>query len=312
MKYHLKRWIAVAAGFIVSLATARTLTGCERIGDDIQEIFPPESEDGTPPPTVISVKKIAAGIDTSCQFDGRNYAGQGFAECLGIGYRLYDTGLCQTYDLSDLESPRKIASFALASRGSKNHSNCAQFGLDEDGNPLLYVSGLSGKCYVERISSEESSLVQVVTLPALEVFNISQTMNIICGDDGFLWAFGSALFENALTFAKLKKPLLSEGDVTLSGLDVIDFWTEENYVYSQSVWQGGMVYGGLLYFVFGTTKSKRHIVIYDTKTHQKVSDIDLNSIVREEPEDCDLVDGQIVLTVNGGSGYYLIDLKEFL
>ena len=296
---------------VVSMAVASTLSGCERIGDDIQEFFPLKSGDGVPP-TVISVKKIPTGIDTYCIFDGRKFTAQGFAECMGIGYRLFNSGICQTYNLADVESPQQIATFALGSRRNRNHSNCAQFDLDEDGNPLLYVSGLYSKCFVERISPEESSLVQVITLPPLEVYNISGSMNIICGDDGFLWAFGSALSDNALTFAKLRKPDLSEGDVTLDGHDIIDHWTEENYVYSQSKWQGGMVYHGLLYFVFGTAGSKRHIVIYDTKTHQKVSDINLNTVIREEPEDCDLVDGRILLTINGGSGYYLIDLKEFI
>ena len=220
---------------VISMVAAGSLSGCKRIGYDIQEFFPPISDDATPPPIVISVKKIAQGIDTSCQFDSRKYSAQGFAECMGIGYRLFDSGICQTYDLSDIESPRKIATFSLASRGSKNHSNCAQFDLDVNGNPILYVSGLYGKCYVERITPEESALEQVITLPALEVYNISQSMNIISGDDGFLWAFGYALSDNALTFAKLRKPDLSEGDVALNGFDVIDFWTEENYVYSQSV-----------------------------------------------------------------------------
>ena len=36
------------------------------------------------------------------------------------------------------------------------------------------------------------------------------------------------------------------------------------------------------------------------------TDIDLHNVIPEEPEDCDLVDGKILLTINGGTGYYII------
>ena len=219
---------------------------------------------------------------------------------------MYDTGLCQTYDMTNLDSLSRIATFELGSHMNSNHSNCAQFGQDEEGAPLLYVSGLRSKCFVERITLEGSTLVQIITLLPLEVFNVSKSMNIICGDDGYLWAFGSSLSPNGLTFAKFRRPDISEGDINLSGLDLIDSWTEEDYVYSESVWQGGKVYDGHLYFVFGTTGSNRHIAIYDTTTHEKVSDIDLNSIIPNELEDCEILPEGIFVVTNGGRYSYLI------
>ena len=295
---------------IVSLIETNAWAVSERIGGEVCEISSHACEVDTIPPTALSVKKIGNGIDNSCQFNNLNYSGQGFAIWQNVGYRLYDSGLCQTYDMSNLDSLSRIATFELGSRMNSNHSNCAQFGHDEEGAPLLYVSGLRSKCFVERITPEGSTLVQIITLLPLEVFNVSRVMNIICGDDGYLWAFGSSLSPNGLTFAKFRRPDISEGDIYLSGLDLIDSWTEEGYVYSKSVWQGGKVYDGRLYFVFGTRTSDRHIVIYDTTTHDKVSDIDLNSIIPHELEDCEILPEGIFVVTNGGSHSYLIKPEQ--
>lgn len=291
---------------IVSLFETNAWAVSERIGGEACDASPHACEVDTIPPTALSIKKIGNGIDNSCRFDNRNLSAQGFAIWQKVGYRLYDTGLCQTYDMTNLDSLSRIATFELGSHMNSNHSNCAQFGQDEEGAPLLYVSGLRSKCFVERITLEGSTLVQIITLLPLEVFNVSKSMNIICGDDGYLWAFGSSLSPNGLTFAKFRRPDISEGDINLSGLDLIDSWTEEDYVYSESVWQGGKVYDGHLYFVFGTTGSNRHIAIYDTTTHEKVSDIDLNSIIPNELEDCEILPEGIFVVTNGGRYSYLI------
>lgn len=300
----------IAFCLIVPLIGTNAWAVSERLGDEVCEISPYACEVDTIPPTALSVKKIGNGIDNSCRFGNRDFSAQGFAIWQKVGYRLYDTGLCQTYDMSNLDSLSRIATFELGSHMNSNHSNCAQFGHDEDGVPLLYVSGLRSKCFVERITPEGSTLVQIITLLPLEVFNVSSAMNIICGDDGYLWAFGSSLSSNGLTFAKFRRPDISEGDIYLSGLDLIDSWTEEDYVYSKSVWQGGKVYDGYLYFVFGTAGSNRHIAIYDTMTHKKVSDIDLNSITSDELEDCEILPEGIFVVTNGGRYSYLIKPEQ--
>lgn len=292
---------------VAHLLICSVLTSCDRL-EDPSEYLPIKDENS--PISGIYIKKIADGIDNSYIMDDSPLNGQGFAVHGKTAYRLYDTGICQTYDFSNIESPIKLSSFPLGSSITKNHSNCAQFGGEMDGKPLLYVSGLSGKCFVEKVDPEGSECVQTLTLLAMESYNISKSMNIICGDDGYIWAFGDALSSNALTFAKLRKPDVSEGDITFSGEDVLDYWTEEGYIYTESVWQGGMVYEGFLYYVFGTPWTHRHIVIYNTETHEKVSDIDLDAVVYEEPEDCEMVDGQIILALARGTGYYIIDLEQ--
>lgn len=292
---------------LAPFATCCILSGCARL-DEIPSLSLTDDEEI--PVKVLSIRKSGEGIGNSCDLNGIAQTGQGFAVYNGIAYRLYNTGLCQTYDIKDIDAPVKIATFPLGSSRQSNHSNCAQFGADAKGDPLLYISGLSGKCFIERICPDGSDLVQTLTLPALEIYNISTTMNIICGDDGYLWAFGNALSGDALTFAKLRRPDVSEGDISLTGNDVLDYWTEEGYVYFESVWQGGMVYDGLLYFVFGTVDSRRHMTIYDTQTHQKVYDIALDELIREEPEDCEFVDGKILLAINGSTGYYIFDVEK--
>lgn len=234
------------------------------------------------------------------------HSGQGVAVRDGIMYRLYNTGQCQTYDLTDLANPVKIASFNLGSHQSSNHSNCAQTYVEENGDTLLYVSGLkNGKVYVEKVYPTGSSLVQVISIPKMEVLGNTNTLNAICGDDGFLWLFGPG-GGNKLVFAKARRPLLSQRDALLSEDDILDAWTEGNYVYSEDVSQGGMVYKGMLFFLFGSTGSRAHIVVYDTHAHRRISDINLSGIFREEPEDCELLPQGILIVTNGGSNYYIV------
>ena len=276
---------------------------------DILDLKQDESEAGEARIIVVeSIEKTADKLENYCTFEGVTYVAQGTAICGNILYRLYDTGLCQTYSIEDISNPRKLATFELGSRKDLNHCNCAQIMLPDNGDTLLYVGGLRGKCFVERISTDHSELVQTITLPQLGIFHNTQNMNMICGDDGFLWLFGEARATQTLFFAKARLPLISEGDVVLSQADIIDYWHESGYVYNESVWQGGMVYEGNLFYVFGRGESNRHIAVYNTYNHTKVEDINLNGIVTEEPEDCDMHGGYIVLSVYGGKGYYLLKL----
>ncbi len=259
--------------------------------------------------SLVSVSKLSSGINNSSFFDGKYHPGQGVAVHDSVLVRLFDTGLCERYDLVSLESPLFQTKFPLGSYESRNHGNCAQFYYDSKYGHLLYVSGLRGKCFVECIGEDSSELLQTITLSSLKLFNNSQNLNIVCGDDGYLWAFGDSRSNGTLYFAKLRRPSVDEGDVVLGRSDVLDYWKESGYIYKESVWQGGKVYKGLLFFVFGTKDSRSHISIYDTKSHLLASDLDLQNVVLEEPEDCDIIDNCILLTIAGGKGYYLIETE---
>lgn len=254
------------------------------------------------------IRKVAKGFQNECPFDGFSLIGEGVAVNGTTMYRVYDKGVCQTFDISDIENPKPIATFELGSYVPSNHANCSQFFQDEDGTVYLYVSGLRGKCFVERITETSSSLVQTISLNEMDLFQGSKRLNMICGDDGFLWLFGSDNKGECLLFAKARRPETGEGDVTLKMGDILDYWSDSEYVYNESVWQGGKMYEGNLFFVFGTAVSRRHIAVYNIYTHELSMDIDLNEYVHEEPEDCELLDGKILLAIYGGTGYYVIDL----
>lgn len=277
------------------------------------DTMPRDEYEGTAQIVVIeSIDKTAENLENYCAFDGKYYSAQGVSVIGNTLFRLYDTGLCKVYDISDLSQPRILSTFQLGSRNPNNHCNCSQIRLTSTGDTLLYVAGLSGKCFVERLSISSSTLVQTITLPPMSLLDNSQSMNMICGDDGFLWLFGESRSTRKLFFARVRLPELSEGDVVLKPDDILDCWSESNYVYTDSVWQGGMVYNGNLYYVFGRGESNRHIAIYNVYNHKKVNDIILNGIVTEEPEDCEMIGEYILLSIYDGTGLYLLRLSPDL
>lgn len=255
-----------------------------------------------------TIRKTGLNVNNSPTHNGRTLSSQGAAISDVILFRLYDSGICQTYNISDIDNPIPLNIFELGSFYSSNHCNTAQFAsknLYNNGIPLLlYVAGLRGKCFVEEIYESYSVLAQTISLKKLEVFFNTNSLNIISGDDSYLWIFGSQ--GDKLVFGKARKPLLSEGDVELSEDDIIDYWFESGYNYSDNAWQGGKVYNGKLYFVFGFSNTHKHIAIYDTNTHSKIEDINLDGFVSEEPEDCEIIGEDILLMTNGGKGYYII------
>lgn len=297
-----RRYVSI---FFVLAITGLVNNACDKPDLDIEEedVWIQDFE-FTTDFKVKQIYKTGEGVEN--KYEGN--AGQGVAVWDHIMYRLYDTGYCQTFDISNLTAPKKLSSFALGSHMGPNHANCAQTSLDENGDLLLYVSGLKGgKTFVERITTTGSTLVQTITLSPLEILGKTVTLNCVCSDDGFLWYFGSG--GDKLYYAKARRPLLSEGDVTLGLDDILDFWSESNYVYREDVWQGGKVYGNFLFFLFGINGSTAHLVVYDTRVHKRILDINLSDVVREEPEDCELIPQGILVVTNGGNHYYLIRPK---
>lgn len=261
---------------------------------------------------IYTIRKTGLNVINNLTYNGRFLSSQGVAISDDILFRLYDSGVCQTYNISDIDNPIPLNIFELGSFYSSNHCNTAQFGSNDlynNGIPLiLYVASVRGKCFVEEIYESYSVLAQTISLKQLEVFFNTNSLNIISGDDSYLWIFGSQ--GDKLVFGKARKPLLSEGDVELSEDDIIDYWYESGYNYSDNAWQGGKVYNGKLYFVFGSSNTHKHIAIYDTKTHSKIEDIILDGFVSEEPEDCEIIGDDILLMTYGGKGFYIISKNK--
>ena len=250
--------------------------------------------------------------------NGTTFSSQGMAVCGDLVYRLFHSGYCQRIDVSDLQLPKVIDTSELGSFSRKNHGNCAQIFVDSAEDTLLYVSsaqyisGEQGKCYVEHINNNSFELIQTISLSFIDILKNYSGIDIICGDDGFLWAFGFNHQGKNMIFLKARKPSIQEGRlVFLNNSDVYDYWIDPDYSYDTSVTQGGCVHCGHLYSVFGTATTNRHIAVYNTASHHKVGDIDINSFVREEPEDCDFIGDNLLISINGGKGFYLMSLSYY-
>lgn len=249
------------------------------------------------------IYKIGDGIENNCQ----GFSAQGVFVKDSVMFRLYDSGLCQTFNVSDLTKPVKIGAFELGSHNYSNHANCAQGYVDENGELLMYVSGLyGGKTYVEKITATGSELIQTITLPEMNFLGRTVALNAVCSDDGELFFFGAG--GDKLLFARARRPILKESDVTLCEDEFLDFWSEDGYVYDEDVWQGGKVYNGLLFMLFGSRNSRRHLAIYDVESHVRIMNIDFSDTILEEPEDCEIIPEGILVVTNGGNSYYLIRL----
>lgn len=296
---------------ILSLAAFSGLVGCDE--DDVFDDFVPVDYGlhGDPPVIEVkSVRKAGTSVVNGFMYEDSYRIAQGMAVSESVMYRFFTTGMCKTYDVSNLDAPKEIATFKLASYSETNHANSGQFYTESDGERYVYISGLDGKCFVERITPSSSELVQTISLDDIDYLKKTKRVNMLCGDDGFLWIFGVDREGSSLVFARAKRPDPKTGNIALSKKDIQDFWYEEDYNYNESISQGGKVYEGNMFFLFGTQKSDSHLEVYNVFTHEKVYSYDLNEVIPEEPEDCELVDGSIIVAVAGGRGYYILELQN--
>lgn len=250
-----------------------------------------------------NICKTGLNISNSLTYNERHYQCQGMAINGNIMYRLFASGICQTYDISDIDRPVLLNVFRLGSNIWSNHCNAAQI-IEENGQILIYIAGLDKKCFVESISIDNSKLIQTITLSS-EAYPMD--FNIICGNDGYLWAFGGMIPTGTVNLLKLRKPNIDEGDVVLYDKDILDAKTLETEYDYYSMWQGGKCYDGKLYFVFGSVTVGKEIGVYDTNSGRRLYRIELNDTVKDEPEDCELIANKMLLTNYGGNGFYIID-----
>ena len=228
----------------------------------------------------LHIRKTGLSVNNCLTFNGEDQYCQGMAIKHNVMYKLHTSGVCQTFDVTNIDNPLPISVFKLGSFMPTNHSNCAQFSNDSE-DSIIYISGLCGKCYVERINSNSSELIQTITV-GLKDFQ--QDFNIICGDDGYLWAFGGMKPSGSYCLFKLRKPLLTEGDVILDNNDLIASWiVDDSYFYSDKVWQGGKSYVGKLFLVFGSYYAGKQIIVFDTLQNEIIGRVTLDEMVYEEP-----------------------------
>lgn len=226
-------------------------------------------------------------------------------------FRLYQYGYCYVYDISDISNIFLVNTFKLGSYATNTHPNCAQFAptppLADTGFPLLYVTLGNSKeqMAIEKVSLDGSECLKRVIVndtdgrPSLN----TTRSNWIIGDDGYIWGMSNSGMPGepnyTIHFYKLILPESEEKIQTLNIADAIDHFTDDDYENLPGTWQGGMVRNGKLYFLFGTTRVKRELRIYDTMTHERLAIVDLQKITTAEPEDIDVwQDNKIIIGLN--------------
>ena len=137
-------------------------------------------------------------------------------------YRFYDGGYCGVYYINSSFNLAHINEYELASYNDFNHMNCGQF---DPSTGYLYSSELNRRiCNVEALDNANncSRLLQTITIERSKLLGDGY-LNVICGDDGYLWAFGGPVDEEGVMhFFKFMKPSLSRKEVILSDQDVLD------------------------------------------------------------------------------------------
>ena len=242
-----------------------------------------------------SPQRIAAGVY------GEAVGGQALAIYGDKLFRLTDGGGLRIYKFVE-GGFQHLASLTMDKTEATEfqwHCNSAQFAPTvESGQtyPLLYVAGLyGGKCYVERISEDNgtfsTSLVQTITITQ-DVLLPVITLNIQIGDDGHIYATGIDGGSRGVFAYKYRKVLPTEGNVTLSESDIIDYvYTNVDYTYADKPWQGCKIYDGKMFFFYGRS-AKMGFYVVDLANKVVLNDIDMSNMVPAgEYEDGDFSDG---------------------
>ena len=243
-------------------------------------------------------------MDSNYPYEDTNLTAQGAAIYDNHLYRIYDYGYCKVFRLDQIYTTYE-SEFKLKSFHKGNHANCAQI---DKATGLLYESEYYERiCNVEKVSRDGSVFIQAIRIEKTDKLG-DGPLNIVKGDDGFLWAFGCSDDYRTLSFFKFKSPSTDSPEVILSDIDIIDSWTD----YTDFFMQGGKVRNGYLYFLSGSANSCKKIMIYDISSKQLLRSIDLNEVIIEEPEDCDIIDDKLIITVYGSNAYYVLYIGKIL
>lgn len=243
-------------------------------------------------------------ISNECYYNNELYYAQAMDIFKNYLFRLYyndsNKSLCKVYDITNILEPTLIDSFPLGYQGNYIHCNACQFGKEidsETGFPLLYIrNGELGQCTVEKISLHASELLQVININTSNIFTEKSESNIIIGDDGFLWLFGAN--DSKLFFAKFNVPNKLNSNVSLGKNDVVDSWEfafQDDF--ANKTWQGGKIYNGHLYFLFGTNRKFNRLYIFNTSTHELEKLLPLSAI-QEECEDIAFLEDSILIGID--------------
>ena len=235
-------------------------------------------------------------------------------------YLFNDGGLCRVLNL---KTEIVIGEFMLASAGKNTHVNAACFGninMNGEKTPVIYISeyNFPSRCFVERIDSLSSTLVQTIQAETNGKGQFVQSW-ILDDEAGCLYAIArqtASLGETnskKVRISKYRRPNMDEGKyVVLTEKDCLDSF-EVNFA---SGTQGGKIKDGYLYIVSGlqeTAKGRfnaeRAIQVVDLKKRKLVDVINLTYVTTNEPEDMDFYQDKALLYAGQNGGLYEVKLK---
>lgn len=209
------------------------------------------------------------------------------------------------YSIASDGALTQLSSFTLSAAG---HANSLQFAPTLEAGqafPYLYVATLTRQCAVLSISASYAvTKVQVITVDST-LIEQSSGDNTQIGDDGYIWCVSQDA-DGRYRIIKFRSVAVSEGDVTLSGADILDQWvTDQPFPYSSYVWQGMKIKDGKLWFVIGATSKQRCILVFDTATHAQLPTISL-TLYNQEYEDLTFWNGTVLLGTYAANMYRLV------
>jgi len=238
-----------------------------------------------------------------------NLPNEGFAVYRNNAFVIYQTGICDIYNL---KTGKFVNSFHLGSYATSNHANAANFGVEfPKGNPnfpAIYISECSGqgRCFVESITTTGSKLIQTISL------NLSKF-----GKRGLDWAVDE---ENSLLYCVqtgnrgtnynifvFRLPKLSAGsNVVLNDSDLLNQW---NNIPLSGVCQGLYVRKGYAYLPMsgganGLNGCALHEINLTSKNYETTT-INLGpNFANMECEDLYFYKNSLLISFNGTGVYY--------
>lgn len=208
-----------------------------------------------------------------------------------------DNGTHYIYSIGTGGALTQLATFSVA----LGHANAAQFDTTVASGqtyPYLYIADTDGHCYV-------LSIAQDYTVTKIQTITVERGQ-VLIGDDGYIWASLNGGNANPRIFRKYRKVAVSEGDVTLTGEDILDsFNTDKSYLSTEVTAQGWAVKFGKIWFCYGASGAdkKRGVDVYDTATHRREAELDFSSYSTLEYEDIDFWDNAMLIATYPGTMY---------
>lgn len=224
---------------------------------------------------------------------------QGMAVHNNYAFVFYTYGYCK---IIDLKNKTNVCQTQLASQANNNHANCAMFSKiyfdEKDKYPLLYISPYGKqRCFVERFHEDSNSfeLVQTIYVETTEYKNDYGEF-LIDEDRGILYDITfNGKYSDYFVIKSFNIPSYKHTNAYLYDEDLISI--KRINLNIRKALQGGTIYQGDIYLMFGDNISQRELNIIRTKDFS-IEQYDIADRLYAEPEDIDIYENSIILSTN--------------